>query len=224
MNTEQFLNKYQDSGEFLDERDVKELIGCVQQAKANRQKFKAVEANRVYFTFSVIVFYVMIAGIFIVLNLISGLGVEKFNDEVRTMFFSIFALIAMFLTSAPVHNYVKGTGLNAYKYSLLPGGLAILFDREIITDHFNYRNLEKASDEIDESNARRYSVIKSKGQIPYAIVDRFTGSSRDTLVHLLKIQFKEMNDDLYDARQRDFDNWFNSVNNGATHNWDKFVN
>ncbi|AXX63082.1 hypothetical protein FORC53_4743 [Vibrio vulnificus] len=166
----------------------------------------------------------MIAGIFIVLHLLSGLGVEKFNDEVRTMFFSIFALIAMFLTSVPVHNYVKGTGLNAYKYSLLPGGLAILFDREIITDHFNYRNLEKASDEIDESNARRYSVIKSKGQIPYAIVDRFTGSSRDTLVHLLKIQFKEMNDELYDARQRDFDNWFNSVNNGATHNWDKFVN
>ncbi|HDY7671225.1 TPA: hypothetical protein RQK01_004119 [Vibrio vulnificus] len=224
MNTEQFLNKYQDSGKFLDESDVRELIGCVQQAKASRQKFKEVEANRIYFNFSVIVFYIMIAGIFIVLHLLSGLGVEKFNDEVRTMFFSIFALIAMFLTSVPVHNYVKGTGLNAYKYSLLPGGLAILFDREIITDHFNYRNLEKASDEIDESSARRYSVIKSKGQIPYAIVDRFTGSSRDTLVHLLKIQFKEMNDELYDARQRDFDNWFNSVNNGATHNWDKFVN
>ncbi|MDW1965736.1 hypothetical protein [Vibrio sp. Vb0587] len=224
MNTEQFLNKYQDSGKFLDESDVRELIGCVQQAKASRQKFKEVEANRIYFNFSVIVFYIMIAGIFIVLHLLSGLGVEKFNDEVRTMFFSIFALIAMFLTSVPVHNYVKGTGLNPYKYSLLPGGLAILFDREIITDHFNYRNLEKASDEIDESSARRYSVIKSKGQIPYAIVDRFTGSSRDTLVHLLKIQFKEMNDELYDARQRDFDNWFNSVNNGATHNWDKFVN
>lgn len=224
MNTEQFLNKYQDSGKFLDESDVGELIGCVQQAKASRQKFKEVEANRIYFNFSVIVFYIMIAGIFIVLHLLSGLGVEKFNDEVRTMFFSIFALIAMFLTSVPVHKYVKGTGLNAYKYSLLPGGLAILFDREIITDHFNYRNLEKASDEIDESSARRYSVIKSKGQIPYAIVDRFTGSSRDTLVHLLKIQFKEMNDELYDARQRDFDNWFNSVNNGATHNWDKFVN
>ncbi|TOP71887.1 hypothetical protein CGH09_24320, partial [Vibrio parahaemolyticus] len=61
MNTEQFLNKYQDSGKFLDESDVRELIGCVQQAKASRQKFKEVEANRIYFNFSVIVFYIMIA-------------------------------------------------------------------------------------------------------------------------------------------------------------------